>query len=81
LAAPFKSKIRVLQSIGRSLRIHSEKVHGAQVFDLADITKYFKDHSLKRLRHYYSEKFNVKEYMFKEADVIDLTDVLKEIEC
>jgi len=81
LAAPFKSKIRVLQSIGRSLRMHSEKVHGAQVFDLADITKYFKDHSLKRLRHYYSEKFNVREYMFKEADVIDLTNMLEEIEC
>jgi superfamily II DNA or RNA helicase len=71
LAAPFKSKIRVLQSIGRTLRKHTEKVSGAQIFDLVDITKYFEDHGLKRLRHYYSEKFDVKEYVLKEGDEID----------
>ena len=75
LAAPFKSKIRVLQSIGRTLRKHTEKVSGAQIFDLVDVTKYFEDHGLKRLRHYYSEKFEVNEYMLKEGDDIDIIDL------
>jgi hypothetical protein len=65
----------VLQSIGRTLRKHTEKVSGAQIFDLVDVTKYFEDHGLKRLRHYYSEKFEVNEYMLKEGDDIDIIDL------
>lgn len=76
LVAPFKSKIRVLQSIGRALRKHSEKVHGAQIFDIVDTTKYFEDHGIRRLRHYYSEKFNVKECIFNEGDDADVSQVI-----
>lgn len=72
LVSPFKSKIRVLQSIGRALRKHAEKVHGAQIFDIVDTTKYFEDHGIRRLRHYYSEKFKVKEFAFHEGDDADI---------
>ena len=76
LVSPFKSKIRVLQSIGRALRKHSEKVHGAQIFDIVDTTKYFEDHGIRRLRHYYSEKFNVREFILNEGDGADVSQVL-----
>jgi superfamily II DNA or RNA helicase len=72
LTAPFKSKIRVLQSIGRSLRKHVEKADGAQIIDIADICKYFDDHADKRMRLYYSEKFYVKECFLKIGDEFDL---------
>jgi len=57
-ASPFKSKIRILQSIGRSLRLHIDKEE-AIIYDLADDVLYLKDHSIKRLRYYGSEKFEV----------------------
>jgi len=72
MAAPFKSKIRVLQSIGRSLRKHIEKVDGAQIIDIADMCKYFDDQADKRMRLYYSEKFYVKECFLKIGDHFDL---------
>lgn len=62
LVSPFKSKIRVLQSIGRSLRKHIEKKLGAQIHDFIDDHKQFIKHGNIRLRYYEKEKFPVLEY-------------------
>lgn len=67
LAAPFKSEIRVLQSIGRSLRKHANKEDGAKIYDICDNTKTFKKHSMKRIRHYDNEGFEVKEFKYSES--------------
>lgn len=67
LASPFKSKIRVLQSIGRSLRKHADKLDGAYVFDIFDNCKYLRDHGIKRERHYISEGFKVEDIPLEEG--------------
>jgi superfamily II DNA or RNA helicase len=79
MAAPFKSKIRVLQSIGRTLRKHVEKSDGAQIIDIADMCKYFDDHADKRMRLYYSERFYVKEVFLKMGDNFDLLSLFPRI--
>lgn len=66
MAAPFKSKIRVLQSIGRTLRRHANKIDGAQVFDIIDNVKYFDRQGAIRLRYYESEAFKIHETHAKE---------------
>lgn len=75
LASPFKSKIRVLQSVGRALRTHTDKENGAHIFDIVDHVKFFKKHGDIRLRYYDSEKFGVEEYVFHEGDTIDFTSL------
>lgn len=70
--SPFKSKIRVLQSVGRALRTHADKENGAHIFDIVDNTKFLKKHGDIRLRYYDSEKFNVDEWIFQEGDPIVL---------
>lgn len=77
LGSPFKSKITVLQSIGRALRKHAEKEDGAYIFDIHDHTKYLEKHGLIRLRYYDSEKFNVKEFVFEQGMPVD-TSILFE---
>lgn len=72
LCSPFKAKIRVLQSIGRALRKHSNKKDGAQIFDIHDHTKHFEKFGNVRLRYYDSEQFEVQEYIFNEGDPIHL---------
>ena len=67
LAAPFKSKIRVLQSIGRALRMYENKKHGAHIFDIHDHVKYLKKHGDVRYRFYDSEKFAINEYDLTEG--------------
>jgi len=67
LAAPFKSKIRVLQSIGRALRQHEDKTDGAFVFDLVDNVKYLRKHGDKRFMFYESEGFDIEEFINKES--------------
>ena len=79
MAAPFKNKIRVLQSIGRALRKHTEKIDGAQIFDIADICKYFSDQAEKRHRIYGSERFVVREIVLKEGDQFDLSSSFPQI--
>lgn len=74
LCTPFKAKIRVLQSIGRALRKHTNKKDGAQIFDIHDHTKFLEKHGNVRLRHYYNEKFEVQEYVFHEGDNITSSD-------
>lgn len=68
LAAPYKSKIRTLQSVGRTLRLHADKTDGAYVYDIIDETKHFSEFGTKRLRYYASESFTVNEFEHKEGD-------------
>ena len=59
LASPTKSKIRTLQSVGRALRLHSNKKNGATILDLIDNVKFLSKHGEKRLQYYESEGFKV----------------------
>jgi superfamily II DNA or RNA helicase len=68
-ASPFKSKIRILQSIGRSLRIHEDKTEGSLIFDIVDNVKFLSDHASKRIRYYDSEGFAVEESKVQESIV------------
>ena len=71
LASPFKAKIWVLQSIGRALRQHADKLDsGAQIFDIHDHIKFFEKYGDIRLRHYDSEGFEVHEHVYHEGTVI-----------
>ena len=67
LASPFKSKVRVLQSIGRTLRLHADKDNGAIVWDICDNAKHLDKHSDIRLKHYNIEEFDVTEYNVTEG--------------
>jgi superfamily II DNA or RNA helicase len=64
LASPSKSKIRIIQSIGRSLRLHESKSH-ATLWDIVDDLSYGKSvnyalrHAEERSRLYATEKFPV----------------------
>lgn len=64
-ASPFKSKIRVLQSIGRALRKHDSKDH-AVIYDIIDNVKFLEEHGTKRMRYYSQEKFNINEITLDE---------------
>ena len=77
LASPFKSKIRVLQSVGRSLRKHADKEDGAIIFDIHDHTKHFDKHGDIRVRHYDSERFAINEYLFQEGLGHDIDEFIK----
>lgn len=63
LASPVKSKIRLLQSIGRVLRLHESK-DVAQLYDLVDVlihktyTNFAAKHFAERFKHYVKEKFD-----------------------
>jgi superfamily II DNA or RNA helicase len=57
LAHPGKSRIRTLQSIGRSLRKLDSKEQ-ATIYDIADKFKYGKSHLKARTLHYKGENFN-----------------------
>lgn len=55
-----KSKIRILQSIGRSLRLHDNKKDtGATIWDFHDQTKNLRDHGNARERFYIKEGFDI----------------------
>jgi superfamily II DNA or RNA helicase len=66
-ASPSKSKIRVLQSIGRGLRMTDTKTH-MKLFDIADDLRindyinYTLKHFVSRTKIYKSEEFNVSNY-------------------
>lgn len=76
MAAPFKSKIRILQSIGRSLRKHTDKKDGATIFDIVDQTVFFEKYGLIRIRYYDNEGFNIDEFLFIEGEGIIIDKVL-----
>ena len=81
LASPFKAKIRILQSIGRALRKHANKLEGAQIFDIHDHIKFFEKYGDIRLRHYDSEGFEIHEHVYHEGTIIsfDLPEDLFEV--
>lgn len=72
LASPFKSKIRILQSIGRTLRLHGDKINGSTIWDICDNTKHLKDHSNIRIKHYCREKFEMEEMFLMEGDRVEI---------
>ena len=64
-SSSYKSKVKVLQSLGRSLRLHSRK-DGATLYDLGDNHRYKKytntifKHFIERIKLYEKEQFNYK---------------------
>lgn len=58
-AASKKAKIKILQSIGRGLRLHASKKM-LIVFDIADNLRYGKKHLKERIKLYESEKIQYK---------------------
>jgi hypothetical protein len=56
-ASAGKAKIKIMQSIGRALRLHPTKSM-ATIFDIADNTKYGKTHIKERIKLYENEKYN-----------------------
>ncbi len=70
LGSPFKSEIRVLQSIGRALRKHSDKINGAIIYDIIDDCKYLNVHGNKRIKYYKNESFSVNEYNLSTNDLL-----------
>ena len=59
-ASAGKAKIKIMQSIGRALRLHPTKTM-AYIFDVADNTKYGKIHINERKKLYNIENFNYEE--------------------
>ena len=59
IASSSKSKIRILQSIGRSLRKNANKENGAYIWDLWDQIKGMQSHGNSRERFYIKEAFNI----------------------
>jgi superfamily II DNA or RNA helicase len=55
-SSPSKSKIRVLQSIGRGLRKHETKSE-VVIYDIVDLIGFFRNHYKERKDHYNNEKF------------------------
>lgn len=63
LTSPSKSKIRVLQSVGRTLReFNNER---AFIYDIIDECKYLSKHGEKRLEYYKNEGFEIEEIYLK----------------
>ena len=63
-ASPMESEVSVLQSIGRVLRKHIEKVDGAYIHDLLDDVPFLYTHGENRQGYYKKEKF---ETIIKDA--------------
>lgn len=60
-----KAKVKILQSIGRGLRLHENK-NKLVLVDIADQLKYGGDHSDRRLELYKNERILVKTHNFQE---------------
>jgi len=68
LCSSFKSSIRILQSIGRTLRKHiSKDGTGSCIFDINDDVKYLDKHGNERRKFYTNEEFNVDEITIEES--------------
>lgn len=67
-AVSYRSKIRVLQSIGRALRTHVDKGDGAYIFDICDDIKVFKKQKSQRKRFYKTEEFDIEEISITENE-------------
>lgn len=67
ISSSSKSKIRILQSIGRSLRLHDNKSDtGAYIWDIQDQTKNLKQHASIRERFYIKEEHNIYDIIMSE---------------
>jgi superfamily II DNA or RNA helicase len=67
LASSTKSFVRVIQSLGRTLRKHvSKELGGAVLWDIVDDVKHLKDHGKARFKHYIKEKHQVEEHLLRE---------------
>ncbi len=66
-ASSYKSKIKIMQSIGRSLRLHNSK-KSATLYDFSDDFGHMKKHSEHRTAMYEAEQFSVKEVQVNLAD-------------
>lgn len=62
-ASAGKAKIKIMQSIGRALRLHPTKTM-ANIFDISDNTKYGKRHLTERETLYISEN-----YIYEKTDI------------
>ena len=52
-----KAKVKIIQSIGRGLRLHKDK-KGVIIIDIADMLHYSQQHYMKRLKLYKEEQIN-----------------------
>jgi len=77
LCSSFKSSIRILQSIGRTLRKHTSKGDkGSFIFDINDQVKYLYKHGNERKSFYLNEDFNVEEFTIEESrPCLDFKDI------
>jgi superfamily II DNA or RNA helicase len=66
-AAIGKAKIKIIQSIGRSLRLHTSKKIAA-IFDIGDNLRYGNQHLISRLQLYDNEQIP---YSIKEINEVD----------
>jgi len=71
LVSSFKSNVRVLQSVGRALRMYSNKEEtGAFIWDLVDQTKIIIKHGKIRMNYYEREDFNINQFELIEGKTI-----------
>jgi len=63
----------VLQSIGRTLRLHADKKNGAVIWDICDRVKYLSKHADTRMKHYSIEGFDVIDHELFEGDIYENT--------
>ena len=68
LASPNKSKIRTLQSVGRTLRVHDDKDE-AIIFDIIDEVKFLSKHGDKRINFYENEGFSIENINFYDTSL------------
>lgn len=68
LYSPYRSKVVVLQSIGRGLRKHKDKIDGANIYDIVDEIEVFRGQYNSRKKLYLKENFNVTETKIAERD-------------
>ncbi|MFW6007928.1 MAG: DEAD/DEAH box helicase family protein [archaeon] len=66
ISSSSESKIRTLQSIGRSLRKNANKEDGAYIWDLHDQVKNLKKHGNTRERFYINEEFDIQDIIMNE---------------
>ena len=67
-----KAKVKIIQSIGRGLRLHKDK-KGVIIIDIADMLHYSLQHYKKRLLLYKGEKINygikkITEWHYKKTE-------------
>lgn len=79
LASPFKSKILVLQSIGRALRKHSIKTKGAQIYDIIDTVPIIEKHGRIRLEYYKEQDFVINETLLNEEIIEDNNSIIENL--